>query len=107
VILLIRPACTEEHHITGFDAETFFTLHDFKSAGVWSTNDIRRMYGLMDKTAAGIDEDHKLSAVQHILDFYDTDKSGDISKAEFLEGYNRGKTLPDLGFGPGMLNIAS
>lgn len=59
------------------------------------------MYGLLDVSSASIDEEHKLSAVQHILDFYDSDKSGDISKQEFLAGVARGRTLPDLGFGPG------
>jgi Ca2+-binding EF-hand superfamily protein len=57
------------------------------------------MYGLYHKSSASIDEEHKHIAVQHILDFYDVDKSGDISKAEFVDGWARGKKLPDLGFG--------
>jgi hypothetical protein len=36
----------EEHHLTGFDAPSFFTLHDFNSDGSWTPDEVRRMYGL-------------------------------------------------------------
>ena len=40
----------EEHHLTGFDAPSFFTLHDFNSDGSWTPDEVRRMYGLDDET---------------------------------------------------------
>ncbi|KAF2664877.1 secretory pathway protein Ssp120 [Microthyrium microscopicum] len=91
----------EEHHLNGFDPQTLFVMHDFKSAGFWSTTDIRRMYGLLDKSAKDIPEDKKESAAQHILKLFDTDKDGSVSNKEFLDGWSQGVRLPDLGFGPG------
>ena len=40
----------EEHHLTGFDASSFFTLHDFNSDGSWTADEVRRMYGLEDES---------------------------------------------------------
>jgi hypothetical protein len=40
----------EEHHLTGFDAPSFFTLHDFNSDGSWTAGEVRRMYGLDDES---------------------------------------------------------
>jgi hypothetical protein len=92
----------EEHHIQGFDATTFFTLHDFSASRSWSGDDIRRMYGLFDESTSHIDEEHKIKATQQVLDIYDTDKDGHISLEEFLAGWEgKGMRLPDLGFGPG------
>lgn len=36
-----------------------------------------------------------------ILELYDRDNSGTISRAEFIEVSAKGVQLPDLGFGPG------
>ena len=40
----------EEHHLNGFDAPSFFTLHDFNSDGSWTSDEVRRMYGLDDES---------------------------------------------------------
>lgn len=40
----------EEHHLNGFDATSFFTLHDFNADGSWTTDEVRRMYGLDDES---------------------------------------------------------
>ncbi len=35
----------EEHHITAFDAGSFFTLHDYDSSNEWTPEDILKTYG--------------------------------------------------------------
>ena len=40
----------EEHHVSNFDAPSFFTLHDFNSDGSWTPDEVRRMYGLDDES---------------------------------------------------------
>ena len=55
----------EEHHVSNFDAPSFFTLHDFNSDGIWTGDEIRRTYGLddeslKDKTAAVKDKGKRL-----------------------------------------------
>lgn len=64
-------------------------------------DDIRRTYGLFDKSTANIAEADKAAGVQKVLDLYDADKSGTISYAEFTVACAKGVVLPDLGFGPG------
>jgi hypothetical protein len=91
----------EEHHISSFDAATFFTLHDFDSTGAWSSDDIQRMYGLFDKSNNNIKDEEKTKAVQKVLEIFDADRSGTISFAEYTVGVAKGASLPDLGFGPG------
>jgi hypothetical protein len=91
-----------EHHIQGFDAQTFFTLHDPESTGIWTSDDIRRFYGLEDKTASHIPEAEKATAVQTIMNLFDADKDNRISRDEFVSAWNeREIRLPDLGMGPG------
>lgn len=94
-------AIAEEHHIGSFDADTFFTLHDFDSTGHWSPDDIKRMYGLLDRSNAHVSDTQKNDAVNKILSLFDTDRSGTISYAEFKDADGKGVKLPDLGFGPG------
>ena len=40
----------EEHHLSNFDAASFFKLHDFNSDGWWTPDEVRRMYGLDDES---------------------------------------------------------
>jgi hypothetical protein len=91
----------EEHHINNFDAHVFFTLHDFDSTNQWSPDDIRRFYGLYDESTNHISEEKKRDVVNIVIDLFDTDKNGYISKDEFVDGVTAGKTLPDFGLGPG------
>jgi hypothetical protein len=49
----------EEHHLNGFDATSFFTLHDFNSDGSWTADEVRRMYGLDDESLKDTPEDVK------------------------------------------------
>jgi hypothetical protein len=91
-----------EHHIQGFDSSTFFALHDFESTGVWTKEDVRRIYGLHDKSTDNIPDEQKESAVSQVMNTFDTNGDGMISKDEFrTEWEDKGKRLPDLGMGPG------
>lgn len=40
----------EEHHLSNFDAPSFFTLHDFNGDGIWDGSEVRRFYGLDDES---------------------------------------------------------
>lgn len=91
----------EEHHISSFDAGVFFQLHDYDNSGQWSQDDIKRTYGLFDASNSNVSEADKSSAVQKVLDLFDTDKSGTISYAEYTIASAKGVKLPDLGYGPG------
>jgi hypothetical protein len=91
----------EEHHIQGYDAPTLFTLHDFTSSGHWSREDIKRMYGLLDASTVHVDDSHKEAAVDKVLALFDFNKDDRVSSDEFMEAWQRGFRLPDLGFGPG------
>ncbi|KAF1964148.1 secretory pathway protein-like protein Ssp120 [Bimuria novae-zelandiae CBS 107.79] len=91
----------EEHHISAFDAGTFFTLHDYDSTGLWTAVDIRRTYGLADPSTSHISEIKKSLVVATVLDMFDTNKDGSISAEEFRQKDSEGVKLPDFGMGPG------
>ncbi|KAF2121402.1 hypothetical protein BDV96DRAFT_211460 [Lophiotrema nucula] len=91
----------EEHHISTFDAATFFTLHDYDSQGLWSSRDIKRTYGLEDESSAHISEIEKDKVVEEILKLFDTDHSGTVTRDEFVTLSSQGIKLPDFGMGPG------
>lgn len=85
----------------GFDAGSFFKLHDFDNTGAWSPEDVRKMLGLYDESTQHIPDADKASAVEKVLSLYDADRSGTISYAEFTVASAKGITIPDFGFGPG------
>lgn len=91
----------EEHHISGFDAASFFNLHDYDSNNEWSVEDIAKTYGFKDESTAHISRQQKDEAVEKVISLYDRDKSGTISFAEYTIGDAQGIKLPDFGFGPG------
>jgi hypothetical protein len=91
----------EEHHMTAFDAASFFHLHDYDNMGVWSAPDIRRTYGLADESSSHISELKKQGVVDVVLEMFDADHSGTISVEEFVKAWDTGKRLPDFGMGPG------
>ncbi|KAJ9669391.1 hypothetical protein H2201_000258 [Coniosporium apollinis] len=92
----------EEHHISSFDAGTFFTLHDYDSTGAWSPTDIQRTYGLKDESAKNVPESKKAEVVAEVLRIFDADRSGTVSYAEYVLGVTqKGLKLPDFGLGPG------
>ena len=91
----------EEHHITSFDAGSFFNLHDYDSSGEWTAEDILKTYGLRDESTNHISQLDKGKAVRKVIELYDRDVSGTVSFAEFVVGNAEGIELPDFGFGPG------
>lgn len=92
---------TEEHHISSFDAGSFFNLHDYNSNNQWAPDDILKTYGLKDESTAHVTQGEKDGVVQKVLEIFDVDRSGTISFAEFTIASAKGLQLPDFGFGPG------
>lgn len=92
----------EEHHIANLDPSAFFTLHDYDSSGHWSSDEIRRTYGLDDESAKGVPLEKKTNAVQEVIGIFDKDGDGAVSREEWMDGWLKdGKRLPDFGTGPG------
>ncbi|KAK7947896.1 calcium-binding protein [Apiospora aurea] len=91
----------EEHHIADFDASSFFALHDYDADGHWEHEEIQRTYGLMDESNAGVPQSRKADIAHEVASLMDTDHDGFVSRAEFVDFINAGKTLPDMGTGPG------
>ncbi|KAK4190294.1 calcineurin B-like protein 4 [Podospora australis] len=92
----------EEHHLTNFDAASFFSLHDFDSDGNLEPQEILRTYGLMDESNQHVTQERKDQIVREILDLIDTDRNGLVSRDEFVHFVEVAKrTLPDVGTGPG------
>ena len=90
----------EEHHIANLDPSAFFALHDYDSSGHWSADEIRRTYGLDDESAKDVPQERKTSAVQEVVQLFDKDGDGAISRDEWMDGWvKEGKRLPDLGVG--------
>ncbi len=90
----------EEHHIANLDPSAFFTLHDYDSSGQWSPDEIRRTYGLDDESAKDVPQEKKTSAIQEVIQLFDKDGDGTISREEWMDGWvKEGKRLPDLGVG--------
>lgn len=92
---------TEEHHITSFDAGSFFNLHDYDSSNTWTAEDLLKTYGLKDDSTRHIPQAEKDKAVAEVIKIFDRDLSGTISFAEYTVGAAQGLKLPDFGFGPG------
>ena len=57
----------EEHHLNGFDAPSFFTLHDFNSDGSWTADEVRRMYGLDDESLKDTSSEFKDKGISHLV----------------------------------------
>lgn len=91
----------EEHHIDGWDTESFFTLHDYDSDGYWRSQELMRTYGLMDPSNKDMSQNKKEEIVVKLLNMLDLDSDGAVSRGEWTNFIARGQTLPDLGTGPG------
>ncbi|KAJ9654406.1 hypothetical protein H2198_006568 [Neophaeococcomyces mojaviensis] len=91
----------EEHHISNFDAPSFFTLHDFNNDGVWTDDEVRKMYGMDDVSLKDTSATAKNNAVRHVFSLFDPEGTNQISREQFLRRIKDGKKLPDFGFGPG------
>lgn len=92
---------TTRKDISNFDASSFFTLHDFNNDGLWTDDEIRRMYGLDDVSLKTTPEQTKTDAVKKVMSMFDPDGTGQITRPQFLQHIKSGKSLPDFGLGPG------
>ncbi|XXH05239.1 hypothetical protein Hte_011664 [Hypoxylon texense] len=91
----------EEHHISDFDASSFFVLHDYDADGHWEAEEILRTYGLMDESNKGVPQSRRDEIQQSLLQLLDTNKDGFVTRDEFVAFIEAGNTLPDVGTGPG------
>ncbi len=92
----------EEHHTSGFDAASFFILHDFNGNGEWEADEILRTYGLMDESNKDVPDARKAEIVRDIMALFDKNRDGRITRDEFVHFIEvEHKTLPDMGTGPG------
>lgn len=92
---------TEEHHISDFDAASFFHLHDYDGDHQWEEAEILRTYGLFDESNKNVGPERHTAIVREVMGLLDDDHDNKISLAEFLAFMAAGKTLPDFGTGPG------
>jgi len=91
-----------EHHITSFDASSFFTLHDYDSNGSWDRGEILKTYGMEDETAKDVPQSKKDEIAGAVLSLMDTDANGVVDKEEWRTfAEDRQGRLPDFGTGPG------
>ncbi|PNS18436.1 hypothetical protein CAC42_6253 [Sphaceloma murrayae] len=91
----------EEHHISVFDSGSFFNLHDYSSRGEWDSDDILKTYGLHDHSNAHVPQSKHDEVIDSILNLYDGNHDGYVSREEFTSAFDRGVRLPDFGLGPG------
>ncbi|KAK7397556.1 hypothetical protein QQX98_013080 [Neonectria punicea] len=91
----------EEHHIGNWDAGAFFTLHDYDSNGRWEGAEMQRTYGLMDVSNKDMPQKRRDEVLAILLGLLDTDGDRSVSREEWTNFIAQGKTLPDLGTGPG------
>ena len=86
-----------EHHISNFDAASFFLLHDFNSDGVWDPSEIKRTYGLEDETAKDVGAEKREEVVRRVLEVWDADGDGFVDRDEWTAGVGKGLELEDFG----------
>ncbi|KAI1404450.1 hypothetical protein F4819DRAFT_124620 [Hypoxylon fuscum] len=91
----------EEHHISDFDASSFFVLHDYDADGHWESEEILRTYGLMDESNKGVPQSRRTEIERELLHLLDTNGDGLVTRDEFVAFIEGGKTLPDMNTGPG------
>ncbi|KAI4120594.1 MAG: hypothetical protein LQ347_007070 [Umbilicaria vellea] len=88
----------EEHHISTFDAASFFSLHDFDSSGAWTPDEVRRLYGLDDESSKEVGREKREEVTREVYRLFDADHNGLIERDEFVRSE---EVMPDFGVGPG------
>lgn len=97
----LQKHLTHSVDISNFDPVSFFTLHDFNNDGVWSPDEVRRIYGLDDPSLKDTPKETKDNAIHKVFQLFDEWKKGSISKDDWVRQVRAGKKLPDFGLGPG------
>ncbi|TAQ85707.1 hypothetical protein B7494_g5978 [Chlorociboria aeruginascens] len=91
----------EEHHISNFDPESFFTLHDYDDSGYWDQKEILKTYGMEDESAKDVSKETKDGILKEILRLMDSNSNAIVEKEEWRKYIDGGGELPDFGLGPG------
>ena len=95
-----------EHHITSFEPNAFFAMHDFDADGYWEAPEIRRTYGLAPGSTNGVggpgaegnpNEEKKQEVESKVLNDFDIDGDGKVSRQEWGTAWGNGKRLKDFG----------
>lgn len=84
-----------------WDAASFFALHDYNADGFWHLDEVMRTYGLMDESNKNMAQERKTQIGREVIELIDTSGDGTVSRAEWNQFTSEGKTLPDMGTGPG------
>ncbi|PHH69300.1 hypothetical protein CDD82_7851 [Ophiocordyceps australis] len=84
-----------------WDPDSFFTLHDFNNDGLWKPDELQRLYGLKDPSSKDISTERRDQVTRELLALLDLDGDGAVSRSEWLSFTAQGRTLPDMGTGPG------
>lgn len=87
--------------MSSWDADSFFTLHDYNADGAWQPDELQRTYGLMDPSNRHVSPERRAEVTRELLGLLDADADGLVSRAEWTAFAAAGRTLPDLGTGPG------
>lgn len=90
-----------ETDISNFDPASFFSLHDFNNDGVWTSDEVRRTYGLDDESLKNTPAEKKDNAVLDVFKIFDPSGTGVITRDQWLSKIREGKKLPDSAMGPG------
>ena len=67
----------------------------------WTPDEITRTYGLNDESAKDTPDEKRREVIHDVLDRFDRDRDGYITKTEFIDGWREGQRLKDFGLGPG------
>lgn len=97
----LTVSAVEEHHISDFDAASFFTLHDYDADGNWEPEEIQRTYGLMDESNKHVTPERRVEISREVMGMLDANNDGRVDQEEFKRFIAEGRTLPDMGTGPG------
>lgn len=95
--MILLTAILEEHHISNLDPGAFFSLHDYDYSATWTPEEIRRTYGLNDESTKDVSEEKREQVVKGVMDLFDEDQDGAISREEWLHAWTAGRRLPDFG----------
>lgn len=76
-------------------------MHDFDGDDHWEAEEILRTYGLFDESNKKVPQMRRDEITRQVLDLMDKNGDGWITRDEFTTFIASGKTLPDMGTGPG------
>lgn len=104
----------EEHQVDGFDAVSFFKMHDLQNKGYWTKEDVLYVYGLTREQVVGdgsgmgehaheekVAPEAKAQVTNVVMGLLDSNKDGTITLEEWKKFVERKEELPDFGYGPG------